>query len=1561
MTTHASSESRHRTESELLEILSRNAAAREALGRLLHKRASASEAAAAAVAAPVAEPVPESVPKSFPESVHGAAAPDQAAARMQPVSARADALTFSFIFFAGSSGRDAAEKYDLLHEVARFGDEHGFEAIWIPERHFHPFGGIYSSPVVIAASLAKQTTRIRLRAGSVVLPLHHPVTVTESWAMVDQLSGGRVDLAFASGWNPNDFVTAPEVFPRLREEWLERIDTVRHLWRGNEIVLPNGKGEPCPIAIFPRPMQPELNVWLTVTSRDDSFVAAGRGGFNVLTMLKGISVEELGRKIALYREARAAAGHDRAAGIVTLMLHTLVHPDRDWVRQRTAESFGDYIKTGLSGHVQAVGSSERPDEDATRKIVEYAAERYSQRAALFGTVDDCRAMADAVQAVGVNEIALLMDFGVDAASVKDSLPHVLDLKRAYDPPGTHASVSASAAAVTPAPSPVRADVAPERRWTSEPIAVVGMSGRFPGSSDVDAFWTHLRDGHELITDIPAQRRDIGPEFAIGRAGLLDDIDTFDAAAFRITNREASSMDPHQRLFLTAVRDALDAAGRAPETLSGSRTGVFVAAYNTDFTVRAATGRVPLDAYTSTGTSLFMVANRVSHAFDLRGPSEVINTACSSALVAIHRAVQALRAGECEMAIAGGVSLLISMGRLAGLDQYGILSREGRCRPFDAHTTGQVIGEGVGALVLKTLRAAEHAGDAILGVIRGSAVNHHGNRSGSPTLPDVHAQADTVLDACRDAGLGFDEIDYIEAHGTGGFGDIVELEAFKRADELTRAAGGARRAPESCGIGTLKPNIGFLEAAGGVSQAIKVLQMFEHETLPPTLNHERCPEDVELHTSPFRIVTRATAWTPRSGADGRTLPRRASVHAYGLGGTNAHIVFEEYVPPAGKTRRPARTPRVAAPSRQADEAMSLVREIRIAPDAPVVADHRVHGCGVVPAVAYLDLAAEACRAHLSATPWRFEDVFWIAPCFVRRETTLRCTAKVIATGSLFFEVIEHDADGDTLLATGHIVAGATSRAVPRDESSNPTHSATDREVVLAGPEIYNGRTARPVAYGPAFRAIVSARIERDEVHAMLERPRGESADASISRGLLEGAFQAAQLLGDGEATADVFMPFSVGSIEVFERTVPERCHAVVSSSAGAREPDAGRFDAVLYADGRAWIRITNFCARRGRSSADAATPEAHAPAPNEGRTSDARSDSASSREAGIVNDAERTLADLAAGRVSVEEAARLLSASTAASNAAAEDTVAGKLRAILTHGGRQDSAGRLDVRARDDGRVEVTLPAGTVSLAREDAAGLVEGRLDPGDLTLLGRLHFDPPDDLFVRDVGDALFRHYNATHCAHAGTPDVIAEIYRSGVVRADSGETRAIYPWAVPAAVGIALAHLIRTRRCTRTLEIGMAYGLATLFACRAHREAGGGHHTAIDPHQRLEFLGIGLSNVGRAGLSPLLTFIEEEDATALPDLERRGERFDLVFIDGLHMFDYTLLDFFYADRLLAVGGCIAFDDAQTPGVQRAIAFIRENREYRPIDVGIARLVVLEKIDADKRSLVNPNHFRPF
>ena len=347
---------------------------------------------------------------------------------------RAARMSFSFLFFSDvRTDVTNAEKYAFMRDVTLFADREGFEAIYIPERHFYEFGSIYANPAIVAAYLIPQTKQIRFRSAGVSLPLHHPTEVVEWWAMNDILSGGRVDLGFGSGWNKPDFITAPENFERRREICSERIEIVRRLWRGEEIAFPGPGGEECKVTVFPRPIQPELNVWLLVAQNDEAFAHAGRQGYNVFTMLYGVNLDAMSRKIARYREGRKAAGRDPAAGRVTLMLHTLVDQNLAIVKSAVEKPFKEYIKSALDAHARAgiVNGTATVGEDEKSRILEYSYERYCKTGALFGSVDDARKVVDEALAAGVDEIACLVDFGVDYSHVMRSLPHLRQLVSVY--------------------------------------------------------------------------------------------------------------------------------------------------------------------------------------------------------------------------------------------------------------------------------------------------------------------------------------------------------------------------------------------------------------------------------------------------------------------------------------------------------------------------------------------------------------------------------------------------------------------------------------------------------------------------------------------------------------------------------------------------------------------------------------------------------------------------------------------------------------------------------------------------------------------------------------------------------------------------------------------------------------------------------------------------------------------------------------------------------------------------------------------------------------------------
>lgn len=333
---------------------------------------------------------------------------------------------FSLLFFASNEAEYKENKYQLLIEAARFADRNGFRAIWLPERHFHAFGGLYPNPSVLAAALAMVTTRLRLRAGSVVVPLQNPVRVAEEWAIVDNLSGGRVDLAFAQGWNARDFVLAPDAYASRLQKLYDGMATVQRLWRGESIELVDGAGKPATVRIYPQPQQPRLETWVTCSGGRERFVEAGAVGANVLTALLFQTVEELGEKIAAYRRARAERGI-AGGGHVTLMLHTFLGPTVAGVKALVQAPFTQYLKSSIDLWRQQWRDLDKLSATEQEEVLAYAFERYFETAALFGTPGSCRAMIERLHAVGVDEIACLLDFGVPSRMVIEHLPYLNEL------------------------------------------------------------------------------------------------------------------------------------------------------------------------------------------------------------------------------------------------------------------------------------------------------------------------------------------------------------------------------------------------------------------------------------------------------------------------------------------------------------------------------------------------------------------------------------------------------------------------------------------------------------------------------------------------------------------------------------------------------------------------------------------------------------------------------------------------------------------------------------------------------------------------------------------------------------------------------------------------------------------------------------------------------------------------------------------------------------------------------------------------------------------------------
>jgi len=354
------------------------------------------------------------------------------------------AIDFSLFYFASDEGEHAADKYRLLLDGARFADTHGFAAVWTPERHFHAFGGLYPNPSVASAAIAAITQRVAIRAGSCVSPLHHPIRIAEEWALVDNLSRGRVGISFASGWQPDDFVLRPENHAQAKQVMLDDIERVRRLWRGEKLRFPGPKGE-VELRTLPRPVQPELPVWLTSAGNPETFRLAGEIGANVLTHLLGQTIDEVGEKLKVYRKAWQDAGH-AGRGFVTLMLHTFVANDEKLVRETVREPLKDYLRSSASLIKQYastfpafknVGGGSAADVDRAFQnlsdsdmdaLLEHSFGRYYETSGLFGTPTDCVAIVDRLKRIGVDEVACLIDFGIDSETVFSQLTQLDELR-----------------------------------------------------------------------------------------------------------------------------------------------------------------------------------------------------------------------------------------------------------------------------------------------------------------------------------------------------------------------------------------------------------------------------------------------------------------------------------------------------------------------------------------------------------------------------------------------------------------------------------------------------------------------------------------------------------------------------------------------------------------------------------------------------------------------------------------------------------------------------------------------------------------------------------------------------------------------------------------------------------------------------------------------------------------------------------------------------------------------------------------------------------------------------
>lgn len=478
---------------------------------------------------------------------------------------------------------------------------------------------------------------------------------------------------------------------------------------------------------------------------------------------------------------------------------------------------------------------------------------------------------------------------------------------------------------------MQAELDKTRRLQNDPIAIVGMACHFPGADTPEAFWQLLQRGADMVQEVPKGRWSIDDYYApepglpgktyVRNAAFVDHVDHFDPLFFGISPNEAISMDPQQRFLLEVSWEALERAGQAPQKLRGSQTGVFVGTGQVDYAQRTFLNRSPeqIDIYAGTGNTQSVASGRLSYILGVHGPNMAVDTACSASLVAVHLACQSLRLGECTLALAGGVQLMLSPLSTVGLSQMQALSPDGRCKTFDASADGYGRGEGCGVVVLKRLSDAQQDGDRILAVIRGSAVNHDGPSSGL-TVPSRTAQEALIRSALKNAQVEPCEVTYIEAHGTGtALGDPIELRA------LDTVFGKEREIP--LWVGSVKTNIGHLEAAAGIAGLMKVVLALQHGEIPPHLHLQEPTSHVDWAKMPIRIPTTHTPWP--HAAD--TAPRVAGVSSFGLSGTNAHIVLASAPPvPSAQTNdavvlAPERPWQILTLSAKSEQALSTLAE------------------------------------------------------------------------------------------------------------------------------------------------------------------------------------------------------------------------------------------------------------------------------------------------------------------------------------------------------------------------------------------------------------------------------------------------------------------------------------------------------------------------------------------------------------------------------------------------------------------------------------------------------------
>jgi acyl transferase domain-containing protein/acyl-CoA synthetase (AMP-forming)/AMP-acid ligase II/acyl carrier protein len=657
--------------------------------------------------------------------------------------------------------------------------------------------------------------------------------------------------------------------------------------------------------------------------------------------------------IGAIRQAVAEHHELQTYAIVLLKTTTLPKTSSGKVQRRTTRE--EFLNGSLDVVKQWKLDLEESDEPSTEPLEEGAlAQLTSARASSGKTMQDIQRwliehVADALN-VRRAEIDLRTPFAHYGMDSVQAVTLVADLEEwlgqgelsptlVFDYPNIEALAHYLAGETAPSTTRTSEGEYANRQPTgtdTDTIAIIGLGCRFPGADDPDAFWQMLHNGVDGISEVPADRWDLQRFYEPDRAtpgkmntrwgGFLRHIDQFDPYFFGISPREASRMDPQQRLLLEVAWETLENAGQPPDKLAGSKTGVFVGISSSDYSHLQFSDPSYIDAYAGTGNAHSIAANRLSYTLDLRGPSMALDTACSSSLVSVHMACQSIRNGECDMALAGGVNVILTPELTITFSQARMMSESGHCRTFDDSADGYVRSEGCGLVLLKPLAEAVRNGDNILALIRGSAVNQDG-RSNGITAPNGPAQEAVIRQALKNAHITPDQISYVETHGSSTpLGDPIEYDSLK-------AVLMQQRTPEQpCLLGSVKTNIGHLESAAGIAGLIKTVLSLYKDEIPPNLHLKKLNTHISLAGTTFSIPTKPQPWPENKR-------RLAGVSAFGFGGTNAHMVLEAapvFHPAVGDVERPQHVLALSARSQPALVTLARRYEHYLAtqPDAAV---------------------------------------------------------------------------------------------------------------------------------------------------------------------------------------------------------------------------------------------------------------------------------------------------------------------------------------------------------------------------------------------------------------------------------------------------------------------------------------------------------------------------------------------------------------------------------------------------------------------------------------------------